>query len=172
MKKILIVLLMVLCLAGTSYAKMMPQGMQEIDVEGSLDGKSGAGTSIWLAGGWGYFIIDNLELQIAGAFMRNAYFNLYAPALGAVYSFDIGSDFIPFAGINIGWGFTDYREGKDLNAFVYGIEGGVNYFLSDNVAIDAAVDWDWATDNIFDDNDGKMTNNNLTAHTGLRYFLK
>lgn len=167
MKKLLLALIMLLCLVSVAAAKTLPAGTQEIDLNGSFDGKSGAGTSIFLSGGWGYFVIDNLQLCVAGAYMRNSYFSLYAPAASAQYNFDIGSnEFVPFAGINIGWGLTDYREGKDLNGFVYGLEAGLKYFLTNNFALNLSVDYDWATDLLFDGHD-----NNLTANLGLRYFF-
>lgn len=166
MKKILLALMLVLCLVSAAAAKTLPTGTQEIDVSGSFDNQSGAGKSLFLALGWGYFPIDNLELVVAGAYMRNSYFSLYAPALGAQYNFDIGNEFVPFVGLNLGWGFTDFKEGPDLNGFVYGIEGGVKYFLTANFALNLAIDYDWATDKLFDGYD-----NNLTANLGLRYFF-
>jgi hypothetical protein len=173
MKKALIVALMFVMLAGVSLAKNLPKGTREIDVQGSFDGNMGAGFSLFLALGYGYFPVDKLEVCVAAAVMHTDAVTLYAPAVSVQYNFDLGSgnNIVPFVGANIGWGFMDYHPGVAENGFVYGIEAGVKYFVVKNLAINLSVDRDWATGKLFDDKNANMIDNNLTVNLGLRFFF-
>lgn len=172
LKKLLFLVACFMLITNVCYAKMLTQGTKELDIEGSYDDHTAAGESFWTAIGFGYFIVDNLEVCIAGAFIYNDLQTGYHPALGLQYNIDLGGKLVPFIGGNIGWGIWNNKNTEDVDAFVYGVEAGLKYFLAENVALSGAVDYDWATDNLWDEEDGTMNDKDLSIHFGLRYYFQ
>jgi outer membrane protein W len=173
MKKLVLVIVAVIAFWTVNgyCAPMLSKGTMELDIEGSFDDKGAAGSQLWIGIGFGYFVADNLELEIAGAYINNDYQTGYHPAVGVQYNFNLGSKFIPFIGANLGWGIWHNKNAKDVNGFVYGIEGGVKYYLADNVALSFSIDADWSNEDLWAEKDGKMSNNDLSCHLGLRYYF-
>ena len=152
-------------------AQTLTKGAMELDFEGNYDHKGAAGAQVYTALGFGYFPIDCFEVVAAGAFIYDDYEIGYHPAVGAQYNFDIGHGFVPFVGGNLGWGIWDYKNADDIDGFVYGIEGGVKYFITQNYAFSVSIDYDWATGDLWMEDGGKMVDNNWGIRWGLRYFF-
>ncbi|MBU0716076.1 MAG: hypothetical protein KJ964_12030 [Verrucomicrobia bacterium] len=171
MKKLAIVVVLSLATIIGSYAQMLSQGTKELDISGNFDPKGAAGTQIWTALGFGYFVADNLELAVAGAFIYDDYEIGYHPAVGAQYNFDLGCKLVPFIGLNLGWGIWDYKDVENTDGFVYGGEVGVKYFITESLALSASIDYDLSTGDIWMEKDGKMVDNNWGVAWGLRYFF-
>lgn len=171
MIKILFIVILSLATGINGYAQMLSKGTMEIDIAGNFDPKGAAGSQVFVALGFGYFVIDNLELAAAIAFISDDYEKGYHPAVGAQYNFDLGSKFVPFVGMNVGWGIWDYKNVEDTNGFVYGIEAGLKYFITKNLALNLSVDYDRSTGDIWMEKDGKMVDNNWGINFGLRYFF-
>lgn len=171
MKKIAIVAIFSLAASIGSFAQMLSKGTMELDIEGNYDLKGAAGTQIWTALGFGYFVMDNLELEVAGAFIYDDYEIGYHPAIGAQYNINLGCKLVPFIGVNLGWGIWDYKDVEDTDGFVYGGEAGLKYFITDNLALSAAIDYDLSTGKIWMEKDAKMVDTNWGVHWGLRYYF-
>lgn len=173
MKKLVFIIIAVVAFwAVNGYgAPKLSQGTMEFDVEGSFDDKGAAGSQLWVGLGFGYFVIDNLELAIAGAYINNDYQTGYHPAIGVQYNFNLGGKLVPFIGANLGLGIWHNKDTENQNGFVYGIEAGLKYFLADNVALSFAVDADWSNEDLWAEKDGKMSDNDLSCHLGLRYYF-
>lgn len=182
MKKLVVLLVAIAaCAAVSAHGQMLSQGTMELDVFGSYDNK-GAGGSVFQTGvGFGYFVIDNLEAAAAFYFYHDDYTDGYHPALGLQYNFNLvelglgDSDLlrktVPFVGGNIGWGIWNMDDADNIDAFVYGVEAGVKYFLVENVALSLSVDADWSSEDLWYEKDGKMADSDIAAHWGLRYFF-
>lgn len=153
------------------YAQMLSKGTKELDISGNFDPKGPAGTQVWTALGFGYFVMDNLELAVAGAFIYDDYETGYHPAIGAQYNIDLECKFVPFVGANLGWGIWDYKDVEDIDGFVYGIEGGLKYFITDSLALSGSIDYDLSTGDIWMEDDGTMVDSNWGIFWGLRYFF-
>lgn len=171
MKKIIIAVVFSLATIIGCYAQMLSKGTKELDISGNFDPKGSAGTQIWTALGFGYFVMDNLELAAAGAFIYDDYETGYHPAVGAQYNFNLGYKLVPFIGINLGWGIWDYKDIEDTDGFVYGGEAGLKLFITDALALSASVDYDLSTGNIWMEKDGKMVDSNWGVNWGLRYYF-
>ena len=172
MKKLAIIVVLALATSIGGYAQMLSQGTKELELEGGFDDKTAAGNQVWIGLGFGYFVIDNLELIAAGYFVHDDYTIGYHPAVGAQYNFNLGYKLVPFVGINLGWGIWDYKKGmEDMDGFVYGGEAGVKYFVTESLALSASVDYDLSTGDIWMEENGKMVNNNWGVRWGLRYYF-
>ncbi len=158
-----------LMICAGSYAQMLDQGTMELDVNGNYDPKGAAGKQFWTAVGFGYYVVDNLELAAAFAFINDDYETGYHPALDAQYNIRTGCKLVPFVGLNIGWGIWNYEEADNTDGFVYGAEAGLKYFLTENLALTAAVDYDLSTGDLWVEKNGKMVDNNWGINWGLRY---
>lgn len=169
MKRIIAIAVFSLAIGISSYAQMLSQGTMELDISGNFDAKGPAGNQVWTALGFGYYVIDNLELAAAGAFIYDDYETGYHPAIDAQYNFNLGYKLVPFIGINAGWGIWRYKEVDNADGFVYGGEAGLKYFITENLALSAAVDYDLSTGDIWTEKDGKMVDNNWGIAWGLRY---
>jgi len=171
MKKITTIVVFSLVACIGSFAQMLSKGTMELDISGNYDPKGAAGNQVFTALGFGYFVIDNLELAAAGAFIYDDYEIGYHPAIGAQYNINLGCKLVPFVGINLGWGFWDYKDVEDTDGFVYGAEAGLKYFITESLALSASVDYDLSPSKIWMEKDGKMIDNNFGVNWGLRYFF-
>ena len=171
MKKLALAVVLSLSTIIGGYAQMLSKGTMELDIAGNYDPKGSAGNQIWTALGFGYFVIDNLELAAAGAFIYDDYEIGYHPAVGAQYNLNLGCKLVPFIGLNLGWGIWDYKNIENTDGFVYGGEVGVKYFITDSLALSASIDYDLSTGKIWTEKDGNMVDNNWGVNWGLRYFF-
>lgn len=169
MKKFTIIVVFSLATIVAGYAQLLKQGTKELDFEGNWDPKGAAGNQFWTGIGFGYYVIDNLELVAAGAFIYDDYEIGYHPAVGAQYNFNLGYKLVPFIGINLGWGIWDYKDVEDTDGFVYGGEAGVKYFITEGLALSVSFDYDQSAGKIWMEKDGKMVDNNWGPRWGLRY---
>ena len=168
-KKITLAVLCSLAVCTGGYAQMLSKGTMELEFEGNYDPKGAAGNQFFVAPGFGYYVVDNLELAVAGAFIYDDYETGYHPALGAQYNINLGNKLVPFVGINLGWGIWRYKEVDNIDGFVYGAEAGLKYFLTDSLALAVSVDYDLSTDDLWMEKNGKMVDNNWGIAWGLRY---
>jgi len=173
MKKCIVVLVMVM-LAGSTYGQLLFAGTREISLGGDLDFEGANGTSLDLDVGYGYFIMDDLEVIGRFGFYDDDLYSAYALGFGAQFNFDFGTEFVPFAGADLSWGAIKWDEDDDSgdkNAIVLGLEGGANYFIAENVAISVSLNLDIATDDIFPEDNGKFSSTDTTILCGMRFFF-
>ncbi len=170
MKRSFVILLIALTTV-MAHGQMLSQGTWELDVSGNYDHRSAAGKSFWTALGVGYFVVDNLEVAVAGAYIYNDYQTGYHPAVGIQYNIDLGMKLVPFFGGDLGWGYWDNKNADNQNGFVYGIDAGLKYFLVENVALSASVHANWSNDDLWVEDEGKMVNNDLSRNLGLRFYF-
>ena len=168
-KKITLGILVLLAASIGGYAQMLSKGTMELDITGGFDPKGAAGSQVMAGLGYGYYVIDNLEVDAAFFFINDDYETGYHPAIGSQYNFNLGYKLVPFVGINLGWGIWDYKEVENKNGFVYGGEVGLKYFLTDSLALSASIDYDLSTGDIWMEKDGKMVDNNWGVNWNLRY---
>lgn len=169
MKRMVVIVFCSLAIGISGYAQMLKQGTMELDINGSFDAKGPAGNQVSTALGFGYYIVDNLEIAAAGAFIHDDYETGYHPAIDAQYNFNLGCKLVPFIGINAGWGIWRYKEVDNADGFVYGAEAGLKYYLTESLAVTVSVDYDLSTGDIWTEKDGKMVDNNWGVAWGLRY---
>lgn len=107
-------------------------------------GDSVTGMTLSIVPTFGYFIMDNLELNVdvsLGIFMGDLYDGyptLLGFGVGGRYFIPMGG-FVPYAGLRIGMGFLIPSEGDTAKALALALPLGVLLPLNEHVAIDAGI---------------------------------
>jgi hypothetical protein len=165
-------------LAGTAAwgQALVTQGSQEIGIAGGMDFFSGAGTAFDLDVKYAYFFWDRASLgtQIGMSFDKD----MTAVSLGVTgeYNFSlpygyeplVGTDLVPYVGGLVDYRYIDYFRSE--NAFVFGLEGGLKFFLTDSTAVVLALATEVATEDIYLDDD-ELTNWDLGLKLGMRFYF-
>ena len=171
-------ILALLAAAPSASAKaLVTQGSSELGISGLLDIESALGTDIQLDLRYAYFFIDRFSVGAVGGFGDNdavTRFNLglvseYNFALPDSYRPLVGTDFVPFVGLGIGFLYADLYSG-DETAVVFSGETGVKFFLSDSTAVTLSLLGQFATEDVFAD-DTKATDVDLSLRLGMRFHF-
>lgn len=107
-------------------------------------GDSVTGMTLSVVPTFGYFIMDNLELNVdlsLGIFMGDLYDGfptLLGFGVGGRYFIPMGG-FVPYAGLRIGMGFRVPSQGDTTKALAFAVPLGVLLPLNEQVAIDAGL---------------------------------
>lgn len=170
MKRWITGLLMVACTA-TVMAQNIDQGTKELRLDGSIDFDTGAGEEIVLDVGLGHFVVDNVELGGVVGVANNDLITVWRLGGFGELSFPMqDAPLVPFVGAGLAWAYADPDIGDSEDAMVLGLAAGVKYFLTDDVAISTQVNFEYASEDIFlEDDDISDTNWDITL--GLRYFF-
>lgn len=157
---------------------LLTKSTSEMGVGGRLDFASGEGTSFRLDLNYAYFIIDRLSIGSRFAFADNEFDNFYSIGVLSEYNFALpasvkplfGTDLVPFLGA-----FVDYRRASfsglsDESAAVLGGEIGTKFFLTDTVSLALGLVGEWATEDIYVD-DEELTDLNLFLELGMRFYF-
>jgi hypothetical protein len=160
MKKAVLVALALLIMAPVANAQdltltkgtMQLGGVATFDIDMNMpeEGDSVTGFALNVAPGFGYFIMDNLEL-FAGLNAGMGFGDMYENA-AKTFGFDLGAKYfmcfgpvVGYAGLGVGMGFvmTDDQdvggvtiEGATTKNLVIGVPLGVLYPLNEHVAMD------------------------------------
>lgn len=147
----------------------LAQGTKELRLQGGIDFKSVFGTDLALDVGYGYFISDYLEIGGFFSFGDNDLVTLLGVGAFGEYNFDTMSSVVPFAGGQIAFSQVDISGFGDENALIFGLYGGVKFFITENLAISTRFLMEQATaDFILDD--GRPDDFDYGIDFGLRYF--
>ena len=169
-------LVMAIALAFATVVCAQPaiqEGTREFSIEGGWDPDGATGAALDLTVGYGVFMRDALEV---GGLVSYASYEDYGGTgidwkeweLGGFveYHFDMASMTVPYIGARVA--YAKYELGTwDENAVVYGPRVGIKYFIADNVAVDIALTYLLASEDIFI-NDGVYEDNDLSVSFGIR----
>jgi hypothetical protein len=179
MKKVFIILIISL-LAGTSMAQRLAVGTQEVKLSGTIDFKTAAGTLIDLDVFYGVFVMDYLEVGGVLGVIDDDARTIWRIGAASEYNIDLGSPLVPYVGLGIYLSKYEIQvknsdliiatEDEKEEAFLASGEVGCKYFLTDNVALSTAFVFEWATKDIYPD-DNKMTDTDYHIDFGLRAFF-
>jgi len=135
----------------------------EVDVELQLGQYIETG---FMAGGYGE-VLNNDALTL-----------LSLGALGKYHFLDSGrSPFSPYVGGDIGVAYCSTDEAYVIEdssnfALVLGVRFGMNFFLTENAALDMYLGLRVATDDVFtDDDETLLTNSDVVLRMGLAFFF-
>jgi len=168
MKK-LIVLLALFAMPVAGSALMLSEGMNEAALSGVVDLNSAAGTKIDLDLFYGRFITDDIEAGGTLTYRDDNNYTLFAIGPAVDYNFDTGMAVIPYVGAACQFAQADL-ENDDHTALDFGLEGGVKVFVTECIAVSAALKLDYATESIYQDKD-HLTDNDARIEIGLRAFF-
>ncbi len=177
MKNIALLLCLVFLFAGAAecYRPSLYKGTQEVSVRGYWDPDGASGTEFDVSGSYGMFLIDNL---LAGGLVGYTYFEDSISGMSAdtriwmlggfmEYHVDLGMLTVPYAGLELGFASYKIFGAPAESSFFYGPKVGMKYFLSDSVALDIALKYLIASDDIFL-NKGEFENTDVFVTFGVR----
>lgn len=135
-----IVALTVLFSITQVFGAMLGAGTRELMVAGNLSSDG----DLVVGAGYGYFLMDCLEVGVNGTIMSANDVTAYGVAAFTEYNVEIGGPLVPFVGAGAGFMITD-----DNNLFRLTALGGVKYFLVDNLALSCYGQFQYASEDIF-----------------------
>ncbi|MGR5283599.1 opacity family porin [Photobacterium damselae] len=178
MKKTLWVMALA-ALPSLAYASVkLPVGTQELGVQGHA--KLGRDYRINLEASYGKFIRDSWELGATTSINLDEQNKLAKLGIFTEYNFTNTSSWVPFVGAATELAALNYSRahgldgdlGQDGDSWALNIKltGGVKYFVNQNVALSAAVNYNIATDDI--SLSGDQLKNSLTNIVfGTRFYF-
>lgn len=127
----------------------------------------------------GQYIETGLLVGGYGGVLNNdAVTTLSLGALGKYHFLDSGrSPFSPYVGGDIGVAYCSTDDAYVIEdssnfALVLGVRFGMNFFLTENAALDTYLGLRVATDDVFtDNNDTLLTNSDVVFRIGLAFFF-
>ncbi len=157
---------------------MLDQGTKEISIAGRLEFPDFDKLDYDIDGSYGYFIRDGWEI---GAKIGAADFGgVDRVDLGVFteYNFNRDSQWVPYVGASIGLGSVSFDDGDfdsetDLNdgdGVVFDMTAGVKYFIRPYMAISTAINFQFASDDIFATDDS-IEDNLTTLQIGMRFYF-
>ncbi len=160
-------------LAVQSFAASLNQGTRELVVQGLFDVETTEDSQLDLTIKYGHFVLNYIELGAAFDFSDNDIVSSYGIGAFAEYNFDQGTEVVPFVGASIGWGRstidTDVVD-EENDAVVLGAEAGSKYFLAENIALAASGEFNWASADLYgEEND--VSDTNIQLNLGMRFYF-
>lgn len=173
MKKTALTVMAAALLAGAAFAQNpnLDEGTKTIEGTGSLDSDTPVGTDFSLQLGYGYFIMDNLELAGVAGVRDNDEFTTYEFGGRVEYNIATDSALVPFVGAGILWAGADADDADDEDTLVGRFSAGVKYFIDDNVALAFSLVYEKAGDDIYIDDDGDADDDNVKGVFGIRFYF-
>ena len=147
--------------AQTVLNPLLPtQGTREISLDGRF--QFDPVTDVNLNLGYGYFLNRNLEVGGRFSFSdTDGAPSSYGLVGFADYHFPSESALLPFVGVQVG--FAD-PGGDNDTSFLYGVRGGVKYFLNQNVSVNGILE--------YNDTDSKNADSTFALNLGLSVYLR
>ena len=148
----------------------LKQDTQELRLSGAFDPETSGGTLFRASAAYGYFVVDNLEIGGQLRFADDDLSTSFGLGPFVEYDFDNGSQVIPFVGASLEYGHGEVGD-ISSDALVLGGNGGVRFFLTENVAISGRFSLDLATDDIYAQDGGDATNVDLRLELGVSCYV-
>lgn len=156
---------------------LLSQGTQEISVAGRLEFPDFDRLDYDLDGSYGYFVRDGWEV---GARVGASDFGgVDRVDLGVFteYNFNRDQMWVPYVGVAVGIGAVSFDDGdfssstelNDDEGVIFDIEAGVKWFLRSNFAISTAINFQFATEDVYATDD-EIEDNITTLQIGMRYY--
>ncbi|HMP73344.1 MAG TPA: hypothetical protein PKE55_08805 [Kiritimatiellia bacterium] len=173
MKRILASFSALLLTSAVASAVMLGQGTQALRLSGFFDPDTVAGTRFDLEVGYGYFVVDYLEIGGSVGIYTDSIVDTYILRGYTEYNFDTATPIVPFAGLalslyNSDVKFADTKESSSAAAIK--LYGGSKYFMTQNLAITGTAGFEVATDDVFPQK-RSVSNTDFRIELGLRYYF-
>ncbi len=180
MKRIVVVIFAVLALtAGAAQAQLLSAGTQELNVSGLVDFDTAAGTLIDASLFYGVFLYDYIEAGGLLGVIDDDNRTIWRFGARGEYDFDLGMEMVPYLGGAVSYAHYELDRTTPLgntttdngNALVFTAEAGAKYFVTENVAVSGALVLEWATDDIFLEDENELQDTNAQLRLGMRFFF-
>lgn len=80
-------------------------------------------------------------------------------------------EFIPFVETSFSINLSDLQNSNSNNIYGVNIKGGIDYFLSNSVAVEPSLSCSYSVDNIFESGPNNLTINQFAIDIGISYFI-
>lgn len=188
MKKMMLICAAVFALATSSQAVKLGADTQALDLSGGIEFESAAGVNYHLRTGYGYFILDYLELGGLLDLQYNDFGTSFGFGPKVEYNFELDLPVVvPFVGAaltfqHIAVPTSTYSVGADnhvvrttetdtTNALNLDLYGGLKFFITDQFAISTDLVLSAATSDIYLRRDEEAGKTQLRLELGLRYYF-
>lgn len=139
---------------GTDALPDLSKGTQEFGLGGNVQFSDDFLYNLDLT--YGYFFYDNWEFGITANLQgADTAFGL-GIGIFTEYNFDLDSKWVPFVGLSTSLASISVDEDlntsgdvEDLTSISFGATAGVKYFLRENIAITASIDFQVSPDDVF-----------------------
>jgi hypothetical protein len=156
---------------------MLDQGTRELSIAGRIDVPELDELDYDLDGSFGYFFRDGWEVGV----------QLSAADFGGQdrveitgfteYNFKREKQWVPYVGGGIGLVSADFDDDitlatpiDDEDGLIFDVEGGVKYFMRPYMALSFAIDFKFATEEIFE-TDEEIEDNLSSIKIGMRFYF-
>ena len=173
MKKCITTIVTLVLTTGFASAVSLPEGTKAIQFSGSLDLDSADGTVIDFNLGYGVFVVDQVEVGVRGNIYDSDSATRWGLGAFSEYNWIMETAWVPYAGLALDYQDSDVNIGAGTtdNALQVGGRVGVKYFLTEGLAIDSAYVFNWATEDIYLEDQSVSDTESLFAF-GLRYYFQ
>ena len=174
MTKLLVFTLAAVLTGSMAWGAAMDEGTKELGVSGVVDFDTAADTYVALAVSYGEFLMDGVLVGGGAGFADDDISTRWTLGGFAEYNVLNDSQVIPYVRGFLSYSGTEVDIGLpeklDDDALVLGIAPGAKYMLRENLAIDLAFVFEWASQDIYLENDG-IADTNARVDIGLRFFF-
>jgi hypothetical protein len=189
--KRLIVTGLLIAVSVSAQAITLSPGMKELAVEGIFDSRTSDGDYVDLTLFYGEYTEENLEIGLQAAIKSSEHVDQWRAGIRVELNnteyqvfpfFAITLEYASFEvdGEDVEWVTNadgvlvpegEEITGRDDDAFVAGGHVGLKYFLAENIAITGAFVYEWASEDIYEDEDGGLSETDASVRFGMRYFF-
>jgi opacity protein-like surface antigen len=169
-------------MAGTAAAQeretpMLDRGTQEMSVAGRIDIPELDEIDYDLDGSYGYFLRDGWEIGVQVSAADYDGQDRVELSGFTEYNFRRQSKWVPYVGAGLGLVSADFDDDISLgtpidddDGLLFDVEGGVKYFMRPYMALSAAIDFKFSTEDVFET--GEEIEDNLSSiKIGMRYYF-
>ncbi len=173
MKKFAVVFMLVGLCASAAFAEkaMLSQGTKEVRLGGGIDLDTFADTRLDLQAGFGYFVRDAWEVGVLGGVQHDDFVTFWDLGFFTEYNFDLGHELVPYVGAGIYFSGSDIDGQSRSEAAIWEASLGGKYFFRPEIAIFSQLDFRFASDDIFDESNGDISDRELRIKWGIRYLF-
>lgn len=155
---------------GEARAERISAGTLEFGLSGLFDFDAPNGTSADINMSAGYFPVNGVLIGAGVSLYSDDDVSSYGFSAKIEQHFETGMMLVPYVGASAGLLAGDYYE-KSETALVFGIAGGLKFYLTEWVALDVSMHLDMATSDVYV-SDGEPDNMDTTLFTGLRISFR
>ena len=156
---------------------LLDKGTQELSVSGRIEIPESDQIDYDIDGSYGYFFRDGWEVGIQVLAADFGGQDRLEIAGFTEYNFMRQSNMVPYVGAGIGLISADFSNDVTLSTtltdddgLIFDIEGGVKFFVRPNMAISLAIDFKFATEDVFA-TDESISDNLTNIKVGMRYYF-
>ena len=159
---------------------MLDQGTKELALSATLEMPEFEEIDFDIDASYGYFVKDGWEIggRVLGADLGGV--ERFEFSVFTEYNFNRQSNIVPYIGTSVGVADVSFDDGSfdssssltpnDETATVFGVQGGIKWFVRPYMAVSTSIAFNVSTDDIYQaDND--LADNLTRVRIGLRYYF-